>query len=193
MDRFNKFKVKSRFDKKFQIGLDQTMASASVSPTSTILPGSSTTTTKVDDGILPRRQSTQHSDHTTALVSTQPTPLPPPPHSHVTESGASVTTATQSVLALRTPEPTTSQGGSHSAVVTTSSPQTRNQLEIGISAQDASLPHSGFFAGAKGVDASHGIFTDVAGDNVNIDIAGDLVNIKIENQVCCAFEQLNNH
>ena len=52
-------------------------------------------------------------------------------------------------------------------------------------------PHRpGFFAGAKNIDASRGVFTDVAGDVINI--ARD-VNVKIETQVCCGvFEQLNN-
>jgi hypothetical protein len=191
MDRFNKpTKVESRFDKRPQVGRDQTFASASSSFSSSILPGSNPTTAKIDDGILLHRQSTQYSDQTTSLVSK-------PPDSHVAETGANVLTATTSPLktpsqsTLRNPGLTASQGSSHSAVVTTSSPQTRNQLKIGISAQDGSLPCSGFFTGAKGVDASHGIFTDVAGDV--FEIAGDLVNIKIENQVCCAFEQLNNH
>jgi hypothetical protein len=68
-------------------------------------------------------------------------------------------------------------------------------LEIEIPARHGSLPPFGFFAGAKDVDASHSIFTDVARD-VNIDrfnIAGDM-KITVENQVCCeAFVLLNNH
>ena len=55
---------------------------------------------------------------------------------------------------------------------------------------EANPPRPGFFAGAKNVNASHGIFTDVAGDVI---IAGD-VNFKFENQVCSeVFERLNNH
>ena len=46
--------------------------------------------------------------------------------------------------------------------------------------REVNPPRPGFFAGAKNVDASHGIFTDVAGDVI---IAGD-VNFKVENQVC---------
>jgi uncharacterized alkaline shock family protein YloU len=50
-------------------------------------------------------------------------------------------------------------------------------------------PHPGFFAGARNVDASHGVFTDV-GRDVKIEISGG-VNIKVEMQVCCEeFEKL---
>jgi hypothetical protein len=78
---------------------------------------------------------------------------------------------TTNQLTSMTSGQTASQGNSHS--------------EAGIPARPGSLPHSGFFAGAKDVDASYGNFTDVGRDNVvNIDIAGNL-NIKVENQVCC--------
>jgi hypothetical protein len=167
MDRLNNLKVKPRFDSRSQASQDQTTASGSSS--SAILPGSSTTAAKID---VLHRQPTQFSDQPTALVSTSP-----PPRSHVTESDARFTTAAASLsettiqLTSMTSGQTASQGSS--------------RLEAGISAQPGSLPHSGFFAGAKDVDASYGNFTDVGRDNVvNIDIAGNL-NIKVGNQVCC--------
>ena len=52
-------------------------------------------------------------------------------------------------------------------------------------------PRPGFFAGAKGIDASQGIFNDAGRDIINI---GRNVNIRVENQVCGeAFERLSNH
>jgi hypothetical protein len=82
------------------------------------------------------------------------------------------------------PGPTAGRG-SRSAVVT---PQTRDQLEVGIPGQ-RSPSRPGFFAGAKDIDVRHGTFTDVAGGvrtdiagDVKIDIAGD-VNITLENKV----------
>jgi hypothetical protein len=178
MDSFNELRAESSSD-DLRSGQIQTIAS--VLSSTPIVPGLDTTSTKIDDRISLHRQPTQYPDQRTALVST------PFPHSRVTESGSSVTTAAQSIPT--TPGPTTSQGSLRSAVVTTYPVQTRNQLEVGIPAQKSS-PRPGFFAGAKDVDASHSNFNDIAGDQVNIDIAGNV----IINQVCCeAIERLDEN
>ena len=129
IDHLNELEAKPHCDKRS--GQDQTAASAR-SP-SAISPGPNNMSTNVNDELFLYRQPTQRSDMT-ALAST-----PPPPHSHATESGASISTTTVNLLetatqrTIRTPMQTAGQGSSHSAVqVPPYPPHTQSGLEVGI-------------------------------------------------------------